>query len=64
MQGRCSREAGSHLCIVFAFLFLHVVVLHLDPTIRDGFNGCNGFNGVIKFEQSDDAYQVSQGRTM
>ena len=58
MQGWCSREAGSHLRIVF---FLHADVLHIDPTNCDGFNG---FNGVNKFEQSGDAYQVSQGRTM
>ena len=60
VPGRPDRTCASFLF----FVLLHVVVLHLDPTNCGGFNGSNGFNGVIKFEQSDDAYQVSQGRTM
>ena len=49
---------GGRIAPAHRFCFLHVVVLHLDPT------NCGGFNGAIKFEQSGDAYQVSQGWTM
>ena len=52
---------GGRIAPAHRFCFLHVVVLHLYPTNCGGFNGSNG---AIKFEQSGDAYQVSQGRTM
>ena len=47
---------GGRIAPVHHFCFLHV-----DSTNCDGFNG---FDGAIKFEQSGDAYQVSQGWTM